>query len=86
MSLGKAVLSLVFTGAFPCKQLLSGPRNPEQPLYAAAEVEYSLQPGKGNICHSHRNYFGGGGGGLDLAASSPVAKGCEALIGLPLIP
>lgn len=49
MSLGKAVLSLVFTGAFPCKQLLSGPRNPEQPLYAAAEVEYSLQPGKGNI-------------------------------------
>lgn len=86
MSLGKAVLSPVFTGAFPCRQLLAGPRNPRQSLYVAAEAECSLQPGKGSICHSHRNYFGGEGGGLDPAASSPVTQGSEALKGLPLIP
>lgn len=61
MSLSKAVLSPSFTGAFPCRQPLAGPRNPWQPLYVAAEAECSLQPGKGSICYSHRNYFGGWG-------------------------
>lgn len=66
-------------------QLLAGPRNPRQPLYVAAEAECSLHPGKGSICHSHRNYFGGGGGGLDPAASSAVTEGSEGPTGLPLI-